>query len=397
MKKQEGITLVALVVTIIILIILAGVSINMIVGENGIIQRSKEASIATDVSQTKEQIQLELLARYSQAGKYTNADVIEVIKQITGNDIEENAQTTTTKKGNPIDISDLWINDSETSNVWTQDKTLVTNGIVTLEVGQLVSGYIGNKIGDENWCVLGAQDGKLLITTNSNQGIITLTGQEGYTNGLNTLNDAAKAYRDDNMAETARSINVEDINRVTGYDPDTVRYNEGTSYPYQWKNEVNYTLSESDLKIHCQGTKYPTSDTSSKYTSFTYWNGNSWETLDAGESVKLTHTHYYYYPQTLSTTESSETQINGSTNAYNLLFTSSMEEENYYWLASQFILTDLGICGFGIGNVGSGRVNARILFNSDGTVKYPDSKRGLRPVVVLKSNVHVTSDGILSI
>ena len=39
-SKQTGITLIALVVTIIILIILAGVSISMIVGDNGIITQA---------------------------------------------------------------------------------------------------------------------------------------------------------------------------------------------------------------------------------------------------------------------------------------------------------------------------------------------------------------------
>lgn len=45
MKGNKGITLVALVVTIIILLILAAVSINLVIGENGIINRSKDASI----------------------------------------------------------------------------------------------------------------------------------------------------------------------------------------------------------------------------------------------------------------------------------------------------------------------------------------------------------------
>lgn len=39
MKNQKGITIITLVVTIIILIILAGVSINMLFGERGIITR----------------------------------------------------------------------------------------------------------------------------------------------------------------------------------------------------------------------------------------------------------------------------------------------------------------------------------------------------------------------
>ena len=42
--KEKGITLVALVVTIIVLLILAGVSISMIVGENGLLAKAKEAA-----------------------------------------------------------------------------------------------------------------------------------------------------------------------------------------------------------------------------------------------------------------------------------------------------------------------------------------------------------------
>ncbi len=43
LKKKKGITLVALVVTIVVLIILAGVTISMVVGDNGIITKAKEA------------------------------------------------------------------------------------------------------------------------------------------------------------------------------------------------------------------------------------------------------------------------------------------------------------------------------------------------------------------
>ena len=43
MKKNKGITLVALVVTIVVLLILAGVSINLVLGDNGIIAKAQEA------------------------------------------------------------------------------------------------------------------------------------------------------------------------------------------------------------------------------------------------------------------------------------------------------------------------------------------------------------------
>ena len=43
-KREKGITLIALVITIVILLILAGVSLNLVVGNEGILTRSKEAA-----------------------------------------------------------------------------------------------------------------------------------------------------------------------------------------------------------------------------------------------------------------------------------------------------------------------------------------------------------------
>ena len=43
MRKQKGITLVALVVTIIVLIILAGVTLNIVLDQDGIINKAKQA------------------------------------------------------------------------------------------------------------------------------------------------------------------------------------------------------------------------------------------------------------------------------------------------------------------------------------------------------------------
>lgn len=42
-KKEKGITLVALVVTIVVLLILAGVSISLVIGQNGIVNKAKAA------------------------------------------------------------------------------------------------------------------------------------------------------------------------------------------------------------------------------------------------------------------------------------------------------------------------------------------------------------------
>ena len=60
-KEMKGITLVALVVTIVVLLILAGVSINSVLGENGIIIKAKEAAEKTAVAQEREMIERNLL------------------------------------------------------------------------------------------------------------------------------------------------------------------------------------------------------------------------------------------------------------------------------------------------------------------------------------------------
>ena len=56
LKEKRGITLVALVVTIVVLLILAGVSLNLLIGNNGIITRARQAKISNDLSSYKEQL-----------------------------------------------------------------------------------------------------------------------------------------------------------------------------------------------------------------------------------------------------------------------------------------------------------------------------------------------------
>lgn len=58
MRGNKGITLIALVVTIIVLLILAGVSIAMLLGENGLINNVKSAKVSTIEGQVQEEIKL---------------------------------------------------------------------------------------------------------------------------------------------------------------------------------------------------------------------------------------------------------------------------------------------------------------------------------------------------
>lgn len=58
---QNGITLIALVVTIVVLLILAGVSINLVIGNNGIINRAKDAKKQTEQATVNDQIAMNSL------------------------------------------------------------------------------------------------------------------------------------------------------------------------------------------------------------------------------------------------------------------------------------------------------------------------------------------------
>ena len=67
MRNQKGITLIALVITIIVLLILAGVSIAMLTGDNGLLTRATESSSETDLADVLERVNMELEAQLTNA------------------------------------------------------------------------------------------------------------------------------------------------------------------------------------------------------------------------------------------------------------------------------------------------------------------------------------------
>ena len=78
-KKQKGITLIALVVTIIVLLILAGVSIAMLTGNNGILTQGKRAKEETTVGHEKEAVQM----------AYAGAKAKKLGEEVTAEDVNE--------------------------------------------------------------------------------------------------------------------------------------------------------------------------------------------------------------------------------------------------------------------------------------------------------------------
>ena len=95
MKNNKGITLVALAVTITVLIILAGVSINAVIGDNGMIKKAQESVDSTNESEAKEIIDRAILEFHITKGYETLEDFLKnKVTAGTIDSVEKNADGT---------------------------------------------------------------------------------------------------------------------------------------------------------------------------------------------------------------------------------------------------------------------------------------------------------------
>ena len=120
-KNQNGITLVALVVTIIVLLILAGVSLSLVAGENGILGRATGAVDKNEIATAKEQVQLLLADKmegYYEARYVDGKEFTDVLSYILKN---ENAE------GDEANQSLKTMNDIYTVKIGT-DKSISVEG-----------------------------------------------------------------------------------------------------------------------------------------------------------------------------------------------------------------------------------------------------------------------------
>ena len=83
-KNTNGITLIALVITIVVLLILAGVSISMLTGDNGILTKASEAKEKTQKAQAEEEVRLAVLASIGTNGKINPGDLKDNLNKIKG-------------------------------------------------------------------------------------------------------------------------------------------------------------------------------------------------------------------------------------------------------------------------------------------------------------------------
>ena len=107
-KENKGITLIALVITVIILLILAGVTIAAISGDNGILAQASRAKQESEKASIIEQIRLDIMEKQTEnEGIIYDEDFYQILENYGS--ISNDETTLTTTKGNyKILISDIY-------------------------------------------------------------------------------------------------------------------------------------------------------------------------------------------------------------------------------------------------------------------------------------------------
>ena len=154
-KEKRGITLIALVVTIIVLLILAGISISMLTGQNGILNRASEAKEEYSNSTEKEQLQLSYNSAITRKlGESITAEELQnELNEVVGKNEDGTSKTETTDMGNRV----FYVKFVKTNHNYRVD-----NGEVTLITGEDKSVVEPKNVAD--WEYTPNDDGTLTIT-----------------------------------------------------------------------------------------------------------------------------------------------------------------------------------------------------------------------------------------
>ncbi len=163
-EKNRGITLIALVITIIVLLILAGVSISMLTNENGIINQAQRAKQLTEISSEEEYINLLIIEHQTNNktyGKELEKVVFNTVEDTTS--IYDSETGTTYENGwyylKPEDVDDYELKNSYIINYDTgefvrfdeEKHRIVTNELLCIKDGLVYSADPKNMTGSDSW------------------------------------------------------------------------------------------------------------------------------------------------------------------------------------------------------------------------------------------------------
>ena len=373
--KQNGITLIALVITIIVLLILAGVSIATLTGENGILTRANDAKVETRGAAVEEEKDLwkvnKLANEYSNGDVETLAQLLERIgpngsKLLTQEEVDEIKETGQTEIGSRTIVFGMTIGDIYDDSM----------------IGQKVA-YESN--GQSNWIIFGKDEsGNVLLTTETpiDNGFNLTSGAESWLRYEDNLKATCSGYGRTIQGKTvtSRSITMEDINYVTGFDVDSLNfdtYTFGTEQDYENK-KVNYW--------------YPSLGAA----------GNGYWQEPSSTNTKTFENNWYAYGQRdgqLTYMYSGEPDGADATslikNPDKLKYIFGEDGSYEYLVASRSVRVDSSGAVFHVANVGDSGVFAGNYalcdsYCDEGNDDYEDyGSLGIRPIVVLPSDIEV--------
>jgi len=251
LKESRGITLIALVITIIVLLILAGVTINMVLGEDGIIAQAKAAQQAQNQAEKDEQDALEDLEeklRIEEGKQYQNQE----------GTAENLVKTNELKVGDYIKYT--YTGATYTTPTKASGKSVHDNGKT-----ETYDSNAGAYIEDTKWRVLSVNNGVVklipeLASVNESGEVVKnlpqleMYGEGSYLNAETVLNEMCKTLYSGEYG-TARSIRVDDINDKVLY-KGTVYYKKNGANTDEFIDETkkgNMTFGELEKAVYEDG------------------------------------------------------------------------------------------------------------------------------------------------
>ena len=410
LKNTNGITLIALVVTIVVLLILAGVSINAVFGQDGIIQKAKDAQNRMDEATKKDLDSINSLNEWIDGkinGTTGSGGTVEgqegsllAMYQKAQKDGCDNAS------GTCNDATHLHIGDyvdyknptSGTAEVTSAESGVYGNdsdGNATVNITQTYT--LSTTKNNVKWRVLGidSETGGLkliaadpierdanpalltAVSADSEDNLLYLNGAESYVYGPTAMNKIGAMYLNSTYATKARSATMDDVNEITG-----------VTTPEEIK-KVNFLTAQGAQQY---GTSFSFKD---QYTPKLWLeigkkaDATKAITVDGdGEGTKGV-TGYAYYVNSTNAEITSAKMTN--TRAYDLLFKGA--DTKPYWLASRGVVAYSEGAGFGPAYVGIDDDGASAGIGNDFFASTGNEGNGglaVRPVVILKSDVMAT-------
>ena len=364
LKNTKGITLVALVITIIILLILAGISISALTN-TGIFQKAKDA---------KQKSENAALDQNTKLDEYENELDKYLPKQLV-----DKVNDGTIKVGDYISYTP---DGASTENILQELATYSGNTDSTKNTTSTLTQEIDKETGLK-WRVLDVKDGKVrLISDRPTTSKITLSGAKGYNNAVYLLDKTCKTlYNNSKLASNVQNLKIEDIQDHLAYDytqytnsnVDTGKYG-GTKEYTTHKNYPNIFAKEKTGWVdETQGTELSLSEQTAPINE---------TNTTANEKIKITQT---YWNKTMSAND-----FDGENKEmYYKLFINNGSNYPTYWMSSRCVIAYSSNASFYVRYVSSGYVGAYYLYRSDD--REASFAYAFRPVITLNSNVQVTS------